>query len=447
METMKVAFLVYSAWSESRRNNSSFDGLSNIGAYMLIDVLKRKNIDIEFCSVDTAKEYDIILVSFCSIYDVLAYYKAVALHKDFKSNRKFKILGGGFGLQNITPLKDFLDYAWFGRCENNIYDLLVNNLEYEHPSFMNLKHIKKCYVNQCENTYQYSVILNTSASTKHNEYKESRIGCPNKCFFCHYTYSRKSNYKHNEKYNTSLYQGSQEIDMFNYKSINLNTAKLTVGLDGMSERLRYIVNKRISNELLKEAIIYISNNTTVNGAVFLQIYNITNYETETIEDFNEFINTIESIKDKLKTRVILVLHNTPLHASPLTPIAYTKITFGSKLNNDLSGKLLIKEHPKLHCICSLFQESDWRCFESLSVERCTDKNFDIFKNVVFNKKLSSKTSAYKLKSMLNSFDCSSLIREYDIKENLPTWYLESYIPQSTIGKMREVMKNNQLNFK
>jgi hypothetical protein len=59
----KVAFLVYDSWREARRKDDSFDGLSNIGAYMLIDAAKKDGVNIDFCSVDSASKYDIVFTS------------------------------------------------------------------------------------------------------------------------------------------------------------------------------------------------------------------------------------------------------------------------------------------------------------------------------------------------------------------------------------------------
>ena len=92
----------------------------------------------------------------------------------------------------------------------------------------------------------------------------------------------------------------------------------------------------------------------------------------------------------------------------------------------------------------MFQESDWRAFESLSVERATDNNKHIFHNIVFNNSLNKYRSKDKLKIMLNKFDCSSLIKEYKTNEQLPTWFLNSYISNDKIKKMRELQINKYI---
>lgn len=258
-------------------------------------------------------------------------------------------------------------------------------------------------------------------------------------FFCHYTFSRKNYIKDNNLYNISLYASTQEVDMFNIDKVNYKTPRITTAIDGIDEPLRYFVNKRISNDLIKHFILQLSSKSEVKGkAVFLKLYNITNYEIETIEHYNNFKNLLTSIEPLLRKRIILILHTTPLHPSPLTPMAYSKVSFGSVLNNKMSGKDIIKETANLKSIHSLYQESDWRAFESLSVERATENNKHIFHNIVFNNSLNKYKNQDKQKIILNKFDCSSLIKEYTTNEQLPTWFLNGYISNDKIKKMREL---------
>lgn len=247
METVKIhpktAFLVYDAWREPRRKNKSFDGLSNIGAYLLLDVCNRYGINIEFCSVDSANKYEVVLISFTSNYDVLAYAYEVGRHPDWqRGKRKFVTIGGGFGMQNPIPIKEWLDFAWFGRAENEIIDIILSKGKLKHESMLDLNSMKVCKLNQLNELYHYEIDLKTS-DKKHNSYKEKIIGCPQKCFFCNYTWSR-SYKKTSDHYNLSMYAGSQELDMFNIEDYNPKTAKLTVGLDGIDEQCRYFVNKK-----------------------------------------------------------------------------------------------------------------------------------------------------------------------------------------------------------
>ena len=102
---MSIAFLVYPAEDKpGRRKNKSFDWTTNAGAYMVIDVLRRSGRDVKFCSPESAKEHDIVLVSLTSTFDVYNFIRAVGRKKSWRK-RDFTVVVGGFGLQNVVPLR------------------------------------------------------------------------------------------------------------------------------------------------------------------------------------------------------------------------------------------------------------------------------------------------------------------------------------------------------
>jgi hypothetical protein len=305
---------------------------------------------------------------------------------------------------------------------------------------MDLNDIKPVKINQ-SGFYPYEIKLKNKGE-KSTIYSEPLMGCPQKCFFCHFTWARK--HINTGKYNHSAKNGSQELDMFNIDQYNPNVAKLTIGLDGIDEELRYFANKRISNVFFENFLIDISHKTQITGkALFLQLYNITGYEIENDLHYYNFKAILEKVKSKLKKRIILILHSTPLHPSPCTPLAYSKVDLNSKINT-YKG-LIVPEHEKLYPVFSQFQESGYALFESLVVERGTEFTQDIFNDVVFNPKLKSLKSKDKLKAIQYKHDVNSLIREYSIEEELPTWFLESYTPNEKIKKLRtQMLKKTKL---
>lgn len=434
----KIGFLVYPPYRMARRKNDSFDGLSNIGVYLLIDSLRRKGVEAGFCSVDNADKFDKVLVSFTSNLDILAYARHVGRHPKWKKPaRRFITVGGGFGMQNPTPIAEWLDYAWFGRAENEI-DRIIN-LE-DHPSLMSLDNIKEVKVNQSPVIYPHEVELGTKCHNKNGSgYRETIMGCPNKCFYCHYSYARKY-IKTGEHYNLSLYAGSQELDMFNVDDINVNCARFTVGLDGWSQRLRYIVNRKTSDEIIKNFIVTLTEKTKADK-IFLTLYNIIGFETETKQDELEFIELLKEITPKLKKRMILIVHNTPLRPSPLTPVAYSAINLETE--HKVANTLLLPEHPNLFAVYSRFMEMPFAQLESIVVERATEKTHRIFEDIVFNPKLNRLRSNEKLKAISRKHDLTPLIREYSTEEQLPTWFLASYTPKDVIINQRKMMKRKQ----
>jgi len=178
----KVAFLVYLP-SKQRRSNNSFEGNGNIGALVIEDILKKNGIPIDRCAPEMAHKYELVLVSFTSNFDILAFYKSVAKRKMWQpGKRTFKVLCGGFGMQNPSLIKDYIDYAFFGRAESWVYsivDTILGGGIPTHPSLMNLPDIHEVTISQADEMVSI------------NDYHESFTGCPHKCMFCHYTWARK----------------------------------------------------------------------------------------------------------------------------------------------------------------------------------------------------------------------------------------------------------------
>lgn len=432
-----VAFLVYKSWRPARRKNDSFDGLSNIGAYMLIDKLKRSGIEVDFCSVDSAKKYKLVLISFTSALDILAFGRVVINHPDWKK-RKFTTVGGGFGMQNPMAVKQWLDYSWFGRGENDIIDIVKANGHYESISMMDTNKPKVSKIAQSKEIYPYGFNYPNNAHGK-DQYKETIMGCPNKCFYCHYSWARKHIDK-GKHFELSLYASSQELDMFNVEQYDPKVAQLTAGLDGYSERLRKIVNRQNTNQDIKDFILGVSQRTQITGkALFLRLYNIIGYETETIEDWEEFKNIIIEIEPKIKKRILLTTHSTPLRPSPATPMAFAELQPITHLKQP-TGIPVLKETDNLLWFTSRFEEGEFARLEMLLVERFTEQYRDLFTMIVTNKKFNSLPTSKKWYYVKQKYNLTDLYREYDVTEQIPSWFLEGYKSMDAIKKLRLQMK-------
>ena len=177
-----IAFLVF-APAKKRRKDNSFDGNDNIGAYVIKEVLETSGHQIDFCAPETAHKFKVVLVSLTSTYDVFAFYQAVALRPEWqRDKRQFKVVCGGFGLQNPYPIRNFIDYGVFGRGEaiaNKVVESALNDKTCEHESVMNLPEITPVKIAQAQTLYVGEC------------FQEEFIGCSGKCLFCHYTWARK----------------------------------------------------------------------------------------------------------------------------------------------------------------------------------------------------------------------------------------------------------------
>lgn len=441
---MKVAFLVYKSWRQARRTDDSFDGLSNIGVYLLTHVLRKAGIYPEFCSVDSAHKFDVVLVSFTSNLDVLSFAKAVARHPNFQpGKRSFKVIAGGFGMQNPFPVKDWLDYAYFGRAESEIVDLVKNAGEIDSPHLMKLPNITPVTICQTETFFPEKFKLGKAIHKDGEGFIERSMGCPNNCFYCHYNFARKYIKADSDHYVTSLYTSSQELDMFNLDAYDPKIAQLTVGVDGYSERLRFLVNRPITNEHIKDFIIGISEKTQIKGqSVFLRLYNIIGYETESQDDFLEFKELIRETQPKIKKRILLTTHSTPLRPSPATPMAYAAVNLHYSNFGLERGKPILPEEENLLWFNSRFEESRAALLETLIVERGCEETQEIFNTIVFSSKYQGLKSNDKIRAIERSFDISPLVRAYSTDEKIPTWFLQGYVKPEKIKRYREKMLEN-----
>jgi hypothetical protein len=129
MSAYDCAFLVYAPLRQ-RREDNSFDGNDNIGAKVIADVLTRAGLRVGYVTPESAHTVPLVLISLTSTNDVYALLACVALRADWQpGKRTFKVLAGGFGMQNPTPIRHYVDYAAFGRAhlwvEGIVRDILA----------------------------------------------------------------------------------------------------------------------------------------------------------------------------------------------------------------------------------------------------------------------------------------------------------------------------------
>jgi len=289
------------------RNNSI-----SIGAGVLIDELTRSGYIVDICDYKTAFNYTHILVSMTATDDIFDIYKQCK--KNNWNKRNFVAFVGGFGCQNPVALSDFIDYAFFGRADGVILDFLQNPEKYSQHSF-NLKQPKKVELRQVNTLYPYTIIYGKNKT----RWSEKFIGCPHKCKFCHYSHNRK--YIGDGTYiNNGLSTGSPEIMLKDICKLTSKLGRLTSALDGYSERLRFMFGKKITWEMLEEAMDILA---SFKGNTYFKLYNICNFPTETEADeieFNEFWFDYVNCSKKADGIVKVDVFNTAFRPSINTPM-------------------------------------------------------------------------------------------------------------------------------
>lgn len=433
-----VAFLVFGPLRERRKNNS-FEGNGNLGALVIEDTLERAGIDVGRCSPETAHEYRLVLVSFNSTYDMLSFYQQVAMLPGWQPDKRvFKVLAGGFGMQNPTVVRQFIDYAAFGRAHTwivEVVDTILGGGVPQHESLMHLPDIHPVTISQ-------SPLYNGrfAGKTPYGEdYQELFTGCPLKCKFCHYTWARK--YDDKRETRGSYVQesltggGTPELTWDQLFTYGKKAGRVRVAIDGFSERLRYIYGKRITNQDLIGGINAIGQ---YKGNTVLLVYNICNMPGETDIDRNELYETLKAADPS--GRVVFVLHSTPFRPSLATPMQWERVTLfpdWSKVRSQV-----IDDRPNFRAVHSFTLETPWSHLMTVVVERATPETDAMFHNIAFSPTFRKLNSTQSLKVLQANYDLSPYLREYDPDERHPAWFLSSYTDNDVLKRIARKMRRD-----
>jgi hypothetical protein len=429
-----VAFLVFQPMRQRRADNS-FDGNDNIGAKVIADTLERNNVSVGYCSPESAHQYRVVLVSLTSTYDVFAFYQAVAMLPSWQLGKRcFRVLCGGFGMQNPTTIRQYIDYAAFGRAEHwvvPVVEALRNNEEpQEHPSLMALPDMHHVEIAQAPQLYDREI----------EGWKETFTGCPLKCKFCHYTWARKHQGT-DEAYSSRSYVqstltggGTPELTWDQLFTYGKKAGRIRVAIDGFSERTRYIYGKRISNDDIVNGVSAIGQYGP--NATTLLVYNISNMPHETQDDREDLYTTLRQCDPK--HRVIFVLHSTPFRPSIATPMQWEPVTLFPDWSKLRAQEIV--EKANFRAVHSFTLETPWSHLCSVVAERATPAADKLFHALAFAPGLQKGKHADRLRAVQKNFDISPYIREYDIEEEHPAWFLQGYIDLPTIRKIARKMR-------
>jgi hypothetical protein len=430
MSQEEVAFLVYAPLRQ-RRADDSFDGNANIGAKVVADVLNRHGIAVGYCSPETASRYRLVLVSLTSTNDVFAFYKAVALLPEWQpGKRSFRVLAGGFGMQNPTAIRHYLDYAAFGRAHGwiaEVVDTILAGRDVSHDSVMRLPDISPVTISQGA---LYPELV--------EGFRESFTGCPLKCCFCHYTWARTHNDSDKASagsyVQTSLSGGATpELTWDGLVAYDKKAGRLRVAIDGCSERLRYIYGKRISND---DIIVGVRRIGRFEGTTTLLVYNIGNMPTETDCDRKELYETLRQCEPS--NRVIFVLQTTPFRPSPATPMQWEMASLSPDWSKQRTS--VIVDKPNFRAVHSFTLETPWSHLCSLVAERATPDSDKLFHAICFAPGFHTGRDEHKVRMAYRMFDIPEYTRQYSIEEKHPTWFLSGPVDNTAIENVAKTIR-------
>ncbi len=331
------------------------------------------------------------------------------------------------------------EYAFFGRAHDCLYKIIDG--------------IYNGGINDELEQYMLRLDMLSAVSIrqaplmKSSTFTEEFTGCPLKCKFCHYTYARKFDGETNG-YTQSLLTGgnSDEVLYKDILSFKEKRGRIRTAIDGFSERIRYLYGKRISNDLIVDAINHLGEiaidtrqadmfgGHELNWRTVMTVYNICNFPYETEDDEQEFIENIRRANPR--SRVIFILHSTPFRASPATPMQWERV----QIFPDWSQRRedVICDRPNLLVKYSYTLEGPWTQLLSAIVERSREDDQIAARALEFK---CAGRAHVKAKKFIDKYDVSHYLGEHDIDDDPPgAWYLRSYLPHSTIAKIARKMR-------
>ena len=342
----------------------------SVGCFYIEDVVRRNGFNISYVPFFELRKTnaDIYLFSIHHVRDIF-YLKYLPRFLD----EKIKI-AGGHCMNNPYPFLHFFDIICVGEGESWILQVLdickkVKTKKEIIRECLNIEgtltihnidcEIRKRYENNIQDSPCY---FNESHNAGHKDtwYIEIARGCKSKCNYCELGWTSKYREKSVEKikeqidsidksksnrvnifapddFSHSCYDeviqyilsknlvtnfGSMRYDRFrSIKKVHKKSFLFRIGLDGLSERCRDIMNKHVKADDLIELIAKMA----YDGFVMFKLFMIFSYPWENDADFFEFENMIKRLNMELRDLerpIFIRIKFTPLVPNPLTPVEY-----------------------------------------------------------------------------------------------------------------------------
>lgn len=430
---LKIGVYVLAKYAKQTYSKECYDVRLNAGMAMVCDILKRAGFtNIDYCSSATAHRFDMVMYSVTSDCD---WWNFVAERVTWKPGR-YKVCVGGQGVLNPRPFLELVDYFVLGRAEG-VQDKLAEAIMLgEEPDDCHIVSSKtysidKIYrINQVEQIYPHDIVLDNGKT-----YHEDVIGCNHRCLFCGYTWHRRQAVQ--EAFNYSgLWNGGADreramIDM--HRGIEVDLVKLrTTAIDGLSERLRMMVNKRITREMLRE---FLERLASCEKPHQVKFYNIIGYPTETVDDWQEFLQDIVQTDAKFTKQAkqtSILLHSTPFRAMPATPLACAEMSLTNyrgliarRLGGGKYKGNIFYQGNAMWAVESMATESLATVMQSAIIWRGTEDDTENIVKIATNKKFETASSAIKQATLEKYFDVVKLFGRFT-PETLPTRNIRTY---------------------
>lgn len=324
-----AAWLIFKLWKKERAGREAWLKRQPIGVKVLHEILTNSGANVGTCSPN-APHPSVVLVSLTSEHDALAFFNAVSEIPEWQPGRRtFRVVAGGYGMQNPYPLEDYVDYAYFGRAEDHVAELVAAagaRKPFEVESVMFLREgVAPVKVRQARTLYEGMA------------YQEDFTGCPLKCAFCHYTFARKhkgSDHAYSRKSGTAgayvlaIKEVPAHLEVTWPQLLDWPHEKyyadITVGLDGPSERLRFLYGKRISDDEVALGLTRYFAGCKEAGlkGTKLKVFDIAGFPGETLADREKMARAMARAEVPEDFHALVMVHPTPFKPSPWTPMQW-----------------------------------------------------------------------------------------------------------------------------
>lgn len=413
------------------------------GLSMITDALQLVGYEVDYCLEATAHLHKVILVSITGSCDWWSY---LAERERWRPG-DYTVIVGGPGVLNVRPFLRWFDVAVFGRGEEIIAPL-VRDLLAGHR----LLHPSVCYADdfqpdriyriaQAERLWPHRVRLENGQFAD-----EKTIGCQRRCLFCAYTWHRRNIGRQSQSAITSndgKWAGAVEHTIFDlanipgaeWKRVLGGDKKILAGLDGFSERLRFLVAKPITRIMLRT---FLRNFAISDCHGDLKLFCIVGYPGENEDDYAELVEDIEIAESTLPQRSrkrLIELQTTPFKAMPATPAAcwpmsctdyrFQIAAFLTGTKGRTRGGQFYDHGRCLWARTSLYGESLGTIALETIVLRGTEADSENVGRVARTSRFWSARSIDRLDLLAKNFDLDTLFGGFTAA-TLPTRYLRTY---------------------
>lgn len=422
----RVGIYVQARYAKPTYARESYDARYWPGLEMIRDAVERAGHEVHYCSAANVGDHPVVLASITSACDWWTF-----IAEQSKWGRRPRVIVGGAGVLNVRPVLFAADAFVFGRGEGIIGPMLAAELrgeQFEHESVCYAASFRPEHhyrIAQAEAAYPHPVRL-----SRGGEWTETAIGCQRRCLFCGYTWHRRhvggaqaESGAGNSVWKSSLEQTIWELEPFT--ADKLRGVRL-VGIDGLSERLRRMVAKPITRDMLRRLLVGLS----PPGGHAIRLYSLVGLPTEGAADWNELMDVVaeaDSLAAPRDNRRWVGWFSTPFRAMPATPCSGWPMRYEDFRPEPRSRYLKIREG-------SAFNFGTWPTVDSLPTHaldalllRGVEADQDAVRRLACTPAFWSAKTMRRRVTLEKHLDIDRLYRRYSYDE-LPTRYLDGYVP-------------------